>query len=373
MEVPYVDLASQWRELREEALEKIDEVLCSGNYLHDNSVAEFEDKIARFLGSNYCISLNSGTDALVMALYSLGIGPGDEVITVANSFIASVSAIVHVGAKPVFVDVNDDHLINVELIQGAVTSRTKAIMAVHLEGKTCEMDFLVGIARERNLFLIEDSAQAFGSKYLEKYAGTFGDIGCFSLHPLKNFNALGDAGFIVTNNHEIAVKIRMASNHGQLERNRSDFFGQVSRMDSIQAAVLLLKLGRIESVFQRRARNARQYSNIFKNSSRVTIPLVSENSTHTYHLYVVEVENRDLIMQQLQKDGIQTKIHYPTLIPDQTAYKSRFADIPEIPLTRFQSQRILSLPIHQNLSEDQIDYVGERLLFHIGKITGEKS
>ena len=365
-----MDLSAQWNEIREPALSRIDEVLKSGNYLQDECVTEFENKIAEFLGSRYCVSLNSGTDALIMALYALGIGRGDEVITIANSFIASVSAIVHVGAKPIFVDVGEDHLIDVRTVSKALSAQTKAILVVHLEGKTSDMKWLVEFAKANNLFLIEDSAQAFGSSFNGQFAGTFGDIGCFSLHPLKNFNALGDGGFIVTDHFDIFEKIRQMSNHGQVARNESVSFGQVSRLDSLQAAVLLLKLNFLEDVMSRRSRNAKLYDEILGNSSTVKIPFVSDGSTHTYHLYVVEIEDRENIMQKLWIDGIQTKIHYPTLIPDQVAYKSRFEDSPDIPITRIQSKRILSLPIHQNLKDEQIEYVAKRLLFHTANNRG---
>lgn len=358
--VPYVDLAMQWKEIRIEALKSIDETLLTGQYLDHDSVKTLESEISNFLNLNYSVTLNSGTDALVFALKALGIGHDDEVITVPNTYIATVAAIYHVGARPVFVDVGPDHLMDPAGIEVLITMKTKAIIPVHLEGKVCEMDKIMSIAQNYNLKVIEDTAQAIGSKFDSKNAGTFGDIGCFSMHPLKNFNAIGDAGFIVTKNIELATKIRMLANHGQLTRNNSDMFGYVSRLDSLQAAVLLIKMKRLNLVIDQRVLNAQVYDSIL-DSNLCVKPISSNRIFHTYHLYVVEITNRDLVQEKLRKKGIETKIHYPKLITDQIAYQNHFRNECNIDNAVSQSNRILSLPIHQNLTRAQLEYVAKTL------------
>lgn len=361
MKVPYVDLGAQWREIRSDALEAIDEILCSGKYLEHEVVEHFEETVAEMLGVSFVTTLNSGTDALLFSLVGLGIKAGDEVITVPNSFIATAAAISHVGAKPIMVDVGSDHLIDVSKIRNKISSRTKAILPVHLEGKICDMTAINEIAKENNLIVIEDAAQAFGSRYHGKFSGSLGDAGCFSLHPLKNLNALGDGGFIATNNAELNDYLRAARNHGQRGRNSSSFFGQVSRLDSLQAAILKLKLKTLDDVIAKRTRIAKSYNLAFSNSQILT-PIVSKEVSHSYHLYVIEIDNRDYVAAELEKKGIQTKIHYPKLITEQEAYIDKFGRDLDIPSAIKQSRRILSIPVHHHLSESQVDYVISVLL-----------
>ena len=307
------------------------------------------------------ILVNSGTDALLMSLLVMKIKPGDEVITVPNSFIASVAAIQHVGAKPVIVDVGVDHLIDVECIEAAITSRTKAIMPVHLEGKVCNMKRINEIASKHGLVVIEDAAQAFGSEFSSVKAGAWGDISCFSLHPLKNLNACGDGGFIAINDPVIANRLRSLRSHGQQERNNSEEFGFVSRLDSIQAAILTIRLKYVNSNIARRRENARLYDREFK-GSKILTPIVDSGVFHTFHLYVVEIQNRDAIKEELFKAGIDTRVHYPKLITEQNAFVKRFGSIDsQIPVALTQRNRILSLPIHQHLEEEQISYVAHTL------------
>lgn len=361
MKVPYVSLGSQWADIRDEAMPLIDQVLSTGMYLEHELVGSLEENLASTIGVQQTILVNSGTDALLMALLVMNIKRGDEVITVPNSFIASVAAIHHVGAHPVMVDVGADHLIDVEKIEAAITSRTKAIMPVHLEGKVCNMERIMEIASRHGLVVIEDAAQAFGSDFAQIKAGAWGDISCFSLHPLKNLNSCGDGGFIATNNTSIANRLRALRSHGQRERNNSEEFGFVSRFDSIQAAILTIRLKYVKSVIAQRRANARLYDSEFK-SSRVKTPLTDSRVFHSYHLYVVEVENRDLIKEELFKAGIDTRVHYPKLITEQNAYLHKYGDIDlSIPEALVQRSRILSLPIHHHLSEEQILFVAQTL------------
>jgi dTDP-4-amino-4,6-dideoxygalactose transaminase len=361
MKVPYVALGSQWTDIRDEAMPLIDQVLSSGMYLEHELVGLLEESLALKIGVKEAILVNSGTDALLMALLVMDIKRGDEVITVPNSFIASVAAIHHVGANPVMVDVGTDHLIDVEKIEAAITSRTRAIMPVHLEGKVCDMKRVMEIASKHGLKVIEDAAQAFGSEFSQVKAGAWGDISCFSLHPLKNLNSCGDGGFIATNDTSIANRLRALRSHGQRERNNSEEFGFVSRFDSIQAAILTIRLKHVDSIIARRRANAILYDSEFKNS-KIVIPFVDPRVFHTYHLYVVEVKNRDAIKEELSQVGIDTRIHYPKLITEQNAYLNRYANCDlSIPVALEQRNRILSLPIHHHLSPEEISFVAQTL------------
>ncbi len=361
MKVPYVDLGAQWSDIRERAIPAIDQVLSSGLYLEHPTVASFEARVVQFLGVNHVVALNSGTDALLLALVALGISRGDEIITVPNSFIASVATIEHVGAKSIFIDVGPDHLMNTELIEAAITSRTKAIMPVHLEGKMVNMIAINTIAKKHGLLVIEDAAQSFGSTFEGFYPGQLSDAACFSLHPLKNLNAAGDGGFVATKHSETAKKIFGLRNHGQSARNVSTEFGFVSRLDSIQAAILHLKLDDLAITIARRRELARIYDANLP-LAKVKIPIIDSGVKHSYHLYVIEMENRDYVQEQLKEQGIETKIHYPKLITEQPAFLNKYPNhIPNYPEVIRQKNRILSLPIHQHLSADQIEYVSKTL------------
>jgi dTDP-4-amino-4,6-dideoxygalactose transaminase len=361
IKVPYVDLGSQWLAIKDRALPKISEVLESGMYLEHPLIETLEKRIAKRLGVKYATTVNSGTDALIFSLVALGVTRGDEVITVPNSFIASVAAIEHIGATTVFIDVGPDHLINTELIEGAITPRTKAIMPVHLEGKMANMIAINQIAKKHGLLVIEDAAQAFGSKFLDFQPGNLSDVACFSFHPLKNLNAAGDGGLIATNNSELIEKANRMKNHGQISRNLSNEFGFVSRLDSIQAAILNIKLDDLDSTIAQRRKFANFYDKMMQELN-IQIPIVHFDVHHSYHLYVVELDNRDQIRKFLSNLDIETKIHYPKLIIDQIAYRAKNPNkIWHLPEAVKQSKRILSLPIHQNLSENQIDFVSSSL------------
>lgn len=358
--ISYSNLDKQWCEIRNQALPLIDEVLSSGNYLDHDLVGELEKRLAVYVGCKEVILVNSGTDALMLSLYALGIGTGDECITVPNSFIASAAAIAHVGAAPVMADVGSDHLINPDLIEGLVNEKTRVILPVHLEGKVCDMDTIKRLAEKYSLHIIEDAAQAFGSKFNDQKVGSLSDITCFSLHPLKNLNACGDSGFIATNSEEIAAKIRKYRNHGQVERNNSEIFGVVSRFDSIQAAILFIRLNKIDEVINKKRVNAKIYNDLLSDKG-ITTPIVSKKVFHSYHLYVIEIESRDEIMKDLSEMRIDTRIHYPKLITDQTAYLSKFSRS-STPIADYQKKRMLSLPIHTNLSQEDITYVCSKLI-----------
>ena len=361
MKVPYVDLGSQWLSIKDRVLPKISEVLESGMYLEHPLIETLEKRIAKKLGVKYATTVNSGTDALIFSLVALGVTRGDEVITVPNSYIASVAAIEHIGATTVFIDVGPDHLIDTDLIEGAITPRTKAIMPVHLEGKMANMVDINRIAKKHGLLIIEDAAQAFGSKFLDHQPGNLSDVACFSFHPLKNLNAAGDGGLVVTNDYGLIEKVNRIKNHGQVSRNNSQNFGFVSRLDSIQAAILSIKLDDLDSTIDCRRSFAKHYGENLA-EPRIQHPIFSREVFHSYHLYVIEVDNRDKVQDALKNAGVETKIHYPLLITDQVAYTSKYPEKKwHIPIAKRQKERILSLPIHQNLDLLQIEYVIDQL------------
>ena len=355
--IQFLSLDKQWEDNRKAYLEIIDSILSTGLYIDHPIIREFESNLEIMFKMKYAITLNSCTDALIFSLAALGVGKDDEVITVPNSFIASSAAIEHVGAKSVFIDVDDFHLMDLDLLESAITEKTKAIMPVHLEGKMVNIQRLSEIAKKYQLKVIEDAAQAFGSMYDSAFAGKYSDAVCFSFHPLKNFNAFGDGGLVLTNSEEVANQIKQLKNHGQVERNLSNSFGFVSRLDSIQAGILNFKLGLVDSILARRRGNAQVFDNNL-DLSIISIPKVNSYMYHTYHLYVIEVNNRDKIQNELKKEGIETRIHYPRLIVDQPAYKSRYPNSNwNISVARRQSKRILSLPIHESLSESELSYI----------------
>jgi len=356
--VPHVNLSAQWVSERQELLPLIEDVLASGAYVGGESIESFESVVAEYCGTRFAVALNSGTDALVCALHALGIGKGDEVVTAPNSFIASAAAITHLGAIPVFVDVKSDQNINPNLIEAVLTQKTRAIMPVHLTGRIADMDAINDIAVRKNLHVIEDAAQAIGSKWHGQMSGSMGTIGCFSAHPLKNLNACGDAGFITTDDENVAIKIARMRNHGMVERNSVEEFGMVSRMDSLQATILGFRLSRLSMVIEARRKHAALYARLL-NPDRVYVPPEKEGEFNTYHTFVVQVDGRDELRHELLAKGIETAVHYPVPIHLQPAgYRLtyRAGDFPE---TEKQAERILTLPINQHLEEADIRYVAE--------------
>tara|TARA_B100000989_G_scaffold298111_1_gene286137 strand:+ start:1186 stop:2298 length:1113 start_codon:yes stop_codon:yes gene_type:complete len=354
--VPYVDIAQQWKREKKDLIKIIDQTLSTGNYVGGDEINKFENNIEKKIGIKNCVALNSGTDALTFGLYVLGVGRDDEVITTPNSFIASTASIVHLGAKPVFVDVKDDQNINPKLIENKITKKTKAIMPVHLTGRVCDMEKIMKISKKYKIPVIEDAAQSIGSKYNNKFSGTFSSIGCFSAHPLKNLNAMGDSGYLVTNNNSFAKLIRDLRNHGMTNRNRVCNFGYVSRMDNLQAAILNYRLAKLDNVINKRRENAKVYFN-YLNSKNVFVPEEKKEEFNTYHTFVVQVKNRNALQKYLLEKGINTSIHYPIPIHLQKASSKYNYKIGSFKKTEKQAKTILSLPINENLTKLQIRYV----------------
>ena len=367
-QISYVNLRAQWIDERASLLPLIEKVLASGNYVGGKDVEEFETEVAKLCGAQYAVALNSGTDALSCAMYAMGIGSGDEVITTPNSFVASAASIVQVGAKPVFVDVSADQNINVDLIESAVTTKTRAIMPVHLTGRIANMSEILEIGKNHNLQIVEDAAQAIGSRYKGQPSGSFGNTGCFSTHPLKNLNACGDGGFVTTNDTYIAEKISLRRNHGLIDRNRVDDFGLVSRMDTLQAVVLRYRLNRLPKVIQKRRRNAELYTDVLDNQYIYIAP-EKDYEFNTYHTFVIQVDNRDKLREYLSSHGIGTAIHYPVPIHQQPALKRIGYKLGDFPIAETQANRILTLPVNQYMTEEEVVYVADQVnsFFHARK------
>ncbi|MEK7398065.1 MAG: DegT/DnrJ/EryC1/StrS family aminotransferase [Candidatus Poribacteria bacterium] len=354
-DVPYVVINKQTRSIYNEVEKPISDVLLHGMYVLGNEVREFERMFADYCQVKYAIGLNSGTDALILAMKALDIGNNDEVITVPNSFLATASSIVLTGAKPVFVDVCHDYNMDPELIEPAITERTKAILPVHLTGRPADITPIMEIAKKHNLYVIEDCAQAIGAKYKDKRVGGFGDIGCFSLHPLKNLNALGDGGVITTDREDIYEYLLKARNHGLRNRDECDFWSYNSRLDTIQAAVLKVKMKYIDEWTEKRRLNAAHYINNLKDI--VKVPVEKEYERSVYHTFVIQAERRDELKGFLASKGIDTKIHYPIPIHLQAAAHSLAYKEGDFPVAEQQAYRILSLPMYPELMQEHLEYV----------------
>lgn len=360
LRIPYVNLKAQWESEKIELLPIIEEVIASGTYVGGEVVDKFENEVAQYLGTQNCVAVNSCTDALVLGLVALGVKRGDEVITPPNSFIASTAAIVHLGAVPIFVDVLPSQMIDPGLVERAITSKTKAIMPVHLGGRMVDMEQISKIAINHGVSVIEDAAQSIGSTLNGKFSGTFGEVGCFSAHPLKNLNAIGDGGFVCFKSEEQAEKVKQLRSHGLVDRNVVETFGYVSRLDAIQAAVLAYRLTRLEMTIKCRRENAELYRSLL-NPEFVFIPEDDLKERNSYHTFVVQVDRRDELVSHLLSCGIGTAIHYPIPIHLQPAARSFGHQLGSFPNTERQAKRILTLPINQHLDESEIRLVSQTI------------
>jgi dTDP-4-amino-4,6-dideoxygalactose transaminase len=361
-DIPYVNLPAQGRDQLEELKEIFETVVLRGSFVGtDAEVARFEQRAAAYCGTAEAVALNSGTDALILSMKVAGIGPGDEVITPPNSFVASTAAIIQLGAKPVFADVLPDQNIDPEQIERAITPRTRAIMPVHLTGRVCRMDEIMEIAERRGLVVIEDAAQSIGSTYKGRLSGSFGHFGCFSAHPLKNLNGVGDAGFVTTNDKAAAERMRRLRNHGMADRATVEEWGLCTRMDTLQAAVLNYRLDKLPEVIEKRRANAARYRALL-DDERVFVPPCRNEEFNTFHTFVVQVDRRDALQQHLRERGIKTAIHYPIPIHLQPAARALGYGKGDFPATERQAGRILTLPVNQYMSASDIETVAGELL-----------
>ena len=360
MEVKYVDFSLQYTKEKEQILYSLDRILLSGQYILGNEVDKFEKNFSNLCRTKYAIGVANGTDALILIMKALGIEEGDEVITAPNSWISSASSIALVSAKPIFVDVRKDQNIDPSKIEKAITSKTKAILSVHLTGKCADMDPIFKIAEKYGLYIIEDAAQSVNARYKGRMSGSMGICGSFSLHPLKNLNAAGDAGIITTNSLELAEKLYLLRNHGLKSRNEVIFWGYNSRLDELQASILNFRLNKISETTEKRRRFANLYREKLKDI--VYCPEDNEGCFDVYHLFVIQTPERNKLQGYLADNGIQTGIHYPTPIHLQPCAEYLGYKIGDFPNVEKQSQQILSLPIHNGLDDDDIEYVADKIM-----------
>ncbi len=359
MNIPFVDLKSQYESIKGEIDTAISTVISQTAFIGGSHVKNFEEAFAKFCNVKYCIGVANGTDAIFIALKSLGIGKGDEVITAANSFIATSEAITLTGAKVVFVDINPQtYNIDARKIEEKVTPRTKAIIPVHLYGQPADMDPILSIAKKYNFKIVEDAAQAHGANYKGHQIGSIGDIACFSFYPGKNLGAYGDGGAVVTNNDEFALKIRMIANHGRVDKYDHEIEGVNSRLDGLQAAILEVKLKHLPKWTEMRRKNAYCYNKYLASIGLIT-PVEIDNIIAVYHLYIVRVkrELRQKFQAHLQSKGISTGIHYPIALPNLKAYAYLNHTENDFPEASKASQEIVSLPMFPELKESQIEYI----------------
>lgn len=357
--IPFLDLNRQYNAHKEEFSTAINEVLENSSFVGGNAVKKFEQDFAQMLGVQHCVGVGNGTDAIYIALRMLGIGEGDEVITVANSWISTSETITQTGAKVVFVDSEPDQFtINPAMIEAKITSKTKAIIPVHLHGNVADLNAVVAICKKHDLKLIEDCAQAHFSQFYGRNVGTFGHAATFSFYPGKNLGAYGDAGAVVTNDTELATRIRAFTNHGAIEKYNHSMEGINSRLDTLQAAVLNVKLKYIQEWTKARRKNAELYNELLRDVPEVITPIERENSRHTYHLYVIRcLKHRDDLMSFLQAKGIGCMLHYPVILPLLEAYNHLGHSPSDFPVAYANQQQILSLPMFPELREDEIRMV----------------
>ncbi len=362
MRVPFVDLKKQYESIKQEIDEAIRLVIEETAFIGGKFVNEFEQKFAKAYGVKHCISCANGTDSLYIIMKMLGIGEGDEVITVANSWISSSETISQTGARPVFIDIDPIHYtIDVSQVAAKISSKTTAILPVHLQGQMCDMDSLMNIAQQYNLAVIEDCAQSHFSKYHNKLAGTMGIAGSFSFYPGKNLGAYGDAGCIITNSDALAEKCRLYARHGALIKHQHKIEGINSRLDGLQAAILSTKLNHIESWTEQRIANAGYYTKVLSGISEIALPVVKPQTKHTFHLYVIRAASRDELAAYLKDNGIETAIHYPVPLPFMEAYQYLGYAESDFPVTAKYQHEILSLPMYPELTYDMMDFVGETI------------
>ena len=353
--VPFVDLGRQYTAHKDEFDATFQRVAASGGYILGDEVAEFEKGLAEICNVPYALTVANGTDSMILGLRALGIGPGDEVITAPNSFIASAGAIAAVGATIVFADCREDHNIDPVAIEKAITPKTKAIIPVHLTGRPCAMDGINAIAAKHNLYVIEDAAQAIGAKYKGRPVGSFGTMGSFSLHPLKNLFVMGDGGFISLSDKELYEKMKIMRNHGLINRDDCMFWALNSRLDALHCAIGRVKLKYFDAITARFREIAEMYRKGLQDI--VDVPRDTPDEFAVYHNFVITVDRRDELQAYLNTIGVETKIHYPVLLHLQPAAKHLGYKHGDFPVAEKMNKRQLSLPIFPELRQEEIDAV----------------
>lgn len=361
MAIPFLDLKLQYEEIRNAVEPAVLELLASGSYILGQQVQSFEQKLAGYCGAEYAVGVASGTDALILILDALGVGPGDEVITTPFTFFATAEAISRVGATPVFVDIDPGSFnIDPEAVSGAITERTKAIMPVHLYGQPAEMDSLNAVAADAGLFVVEDACQAIGSEYNGRRAGSLGAAAAFSFYPTKNLGGVGDGGAVVTSDPEIASRIRLLRDHASPKRYYHTSLGYNSRLDAIQAAVLSIKLDHLDRWNAARRRVAERYRSLLGSLSLV-LPEESRDVSHVYHLFTCRSRERDRVVASLAEDGIASGVYYPLPLHLQEAYRELGYGEGSLPAAEKASKEVFSLPIYPELTDSAVDAVAESI------------
>lgn len=349
------DFGKEYADLRRSLIPKLQSFFASGNYILGPEVEAFERDFSSFVGTKYCIGVANGLEAIQIVLWGLGVGSGDEVITVSNSDVATALAILFVGATPVFVDVDKYFHMDPSLIEQAITGRTKVILPIHLFGQTADMDAITKIAKKHHLFIVEDACQAHGAALRGKKAGTFGAAGCFSFYPTKNLGAAGDAGAIVTSSTVLYRKFAMLRNRGASKRSVHPLRGLNSRLDELQAVILRNKLYRLKAFNRRRAQIASRYAKLLNGVSEVALPLIRNPADHVFHQYVIRAAKRNALQEYLRKNGVTTLVHYPIPIHKQRSFSEFRHTL--LPFTERLAKEILSLPIHPYMTDNQVDTV----------------
>jgi dTDP-4-amino-4,6-dideoxygalactose transaminase len=364
MKVPLLDLAAQFSSIRDELMPAIESVIESQRYINGPQVGEFETQIASYTESAVAVGVSSGTDALIVSLMALGIGAGDEVITTPYTFFATAGSIWRVGAKPVFVDIEPDTFnIDARKIEAAITDRTKAIIPVHLFGQTADMDAILEIAARRDLVVIEDAAQAIGARYRGRSAGSMGSIGCFSFCPSKNLGALGDGGLVVTQDEQLGARLLQCRNHGSSPKYYHAWVGGNFRLDTLQAAALIVKLRYLEGWHKARRANAARYDELLSGIEGVVTPVVRPHNECIYNQYVVRVPRRDACQKFIGERGIGSAIYYPLSLHQQECFASLGYETGDFPESERAAAETLALPIDPELNDEQI--------CHVAKVIGE--
>lgn len=364
MNVPFVDLKEQYSAIRHELEPALQDVFHDTAFILGKYVARFEQEFAAFCGVRHAIGVNSGTDAITLTLKAMNLGPGDEIITAANTFIATAEAIVHAGCKPVFVDISQDtYNLNPHELEEKITPKTKAIIPVHLYGQPADLEAIMQVARRHNLLVIEDAAQAHGAQYHGRRVGSIGDAACFSFYPSKNLGAYGDGGAIVTNDDSLALKIRHLRDHGSVQKYQHEMVGYNSRLDALQAVVLSVKLKYLDQWNAMRARNAHLYNELLSEIPGVVTPQVLPDVQHVYHLYVIRLArgDRNRLQAHLKAHGIETGIHYPQPVHLTKAFAHLGYREGDFPIAERCARAILSLPMYPELRAEQIEYVAQEI------------
>ena len=362
MNVPFLDLHAQYLSIKDDIDKAIADTIKNSAYIKSPSVTDFENEFAEFLGAEHVVACGNGTDAIEILLAAMGIGQGDEVLVPAMSWISTSETVATAGATPVFVDIRPDtHVIDERLIADKITSRTKAIIPVHLYGCPANMPVIMDLSRKHSLKVIEDCAQAHGAEINGKKIGTFGNAATFSFFPTKNLGAYGDAGAMLTNDLELADKLRSIANHGQQERHTHTLHGRNSRMDGMQAAILSVKLRFLEGWTEERIRKAALFRTLLKDIPQIRIPTCPENAKHVYHLYVIQLEKREALREYLAEQGISTLVHYPIALPFQPCYGYQKKTVSDYPIAAKLQDSVLSLPLYPELEDKSIHHIADTL------------